>query len=100
MTLSKPRTYALVAVLVVAAILTLAMARAAAADTSGPGYEITWYTVDGGGGASSGGDYALDGTIGQADAGSLNGGAYVLAGGFWAGLTTALYNLFLPLVNK
>ena len=99
MTLSKPRTYALVTVLVVAAILTPALSRAARAEPAS-GYEISWYTVDGGGGTSTGGAYTLDGTIGQPDAGSQSGGAYVLAGGFWAGLTSALYSLFLPLVTR
>jgi len=32
-------------------------------------YEISWYTIDGGGGTSSGGPYKLTGTIGQPDAG-------------------------------
>lgn len=46
---------------------------------------IFWHTMDGGGGASTGGIYALEGTIGQPDAGkTLPGGAYDLQGGFWA----------------
>lgn len=48
-------------------------------------YSITWYTIDGGGGTSSGGSYTLSGTIGQPDAGTLTGGSYVLEGGFWGG---------------
>lgn len=31
-------------------------------------YELIWYTVDGGGGRSSGGDFTQTGTIGQSDA--------------------------------
>ena len=31
-------------------------------------YELIWYTVDGGGGRSSGVDFTLTGTIGQSDA--------------------------------
>ena len=50
-------------------------------------YSITWYTIDGGGGTSSGGAYTVSGTIGQPDAGTLSGGVYTLAGGFWAGVT-------------
>ena len=46
------------------------------------GYTIDWFTVDGGGGASSGGAYTLTGTIGQPDAGTLSGGSYTLEGGF------------------
>jgi hypothetical protein len=48
-------------------------------------YKIDWYTVDGGGGTSSGGAYTLSGTIGQPDAGTLAGGNYLLEGGFWGG---------------
>ena len=46
-------------------------------------YAIDWHTIDGGGGASAGGVYAVSGTFGQPDAGVLGGGAYALAGGFW-----------------
>ena len=48
-------------------------------------YNIDWYTIDGGGGTSSGGGYTLSGTIGQPDAGMLAGGSYTLAGGLWGG---------------
>lgn len=48
-------------------------------------YNIDWYTIDGGGGTSSGGGYTLSGTIGQPDAGLLAGGRYTLSGGFWGG---------------
>ncbi|MDQ7029063.1 MAG: hypothetical protein Q9O62_04460 [Ardenticatenia bacterium] len=51
---------------------------------SGGGFNLSWNTIDGGGGASTGGPYALNGTIGQPDASTLDGGASVLAGGFWA----------------
>lgn len=48
-------------------------------------YDISWSTIDGGGGTSTGGNYSLSGTIGQPDAGEMAGGDYVLAGGFWSG---------------
>ena len=47
------------------------------------GYELAWFTVDGGGGISTGGDYTLSGTAGQPDAGTLSGGTFELSGGFW-----------------
>ena len=48
-------------------------------------YSIDWYTVDGGGGTSTGGVYSVSGTIGQHDAGGpMAGGNYSLTGGFWA----------------
>ena len=48
-------------------------------------YSIDWYTIDGGGGRSTGGDFALTGTIGQPDAAWSIGGQYELLGGFWPG---------------
>ena len=48
-------------------------------------YSIDWFTIDGGGGTSTGGVYSLSGTIGQPDAGGpMTGGTYSLVGGFWA----------------
>lgn len=48
-------------------------------------YSIAWHTIDGGGGTSTGGVYAVSGTIGQPDAGpTLSGGGFTLTGGFWA----------------
>lgn len=47
-------------------------------------YDLSWYTIDGGGGYSAGGSYTLEGTIGQPDAGGpMVGGPYELTGGFW-----------------
>jgi hypothetical protein len=52
-----------------------------------PNYSIPWWTVDGGGGMSTGGAFTLKGTIGQPDAGErLTGGSYALGGGFWSGI--------------
>ena len=48
-------------------------------------YELSWHTIDGGGGTSSGGPYVLTGTIGQPDAAWSSGGQYELLGGFWPG---------------
>ena len=48
-------------------------------------YNIDWFKVSGGGGASSNGQYVVNGTIGQHDAGGpMTGGSYSLTGGFWA----------------
>jgi hypothetical protein len=47
-------------------------------------YAIDWFTIDGGGGQSSGGAYTLNGTIGQPDAATSSGGRYTLHGGFWS----------------
>ena len=48
-------------------------------------YNISWHTIDGGGGRSSGGQYILTGTIGQPDAAYSVSGNYELLGGFWPG---------------
>ena len=43
------------------------------------GYSLSWWTVDGGGGALAGSNYTLYGAVGQADAGSpLEGNLYIL----------------------
>ena len=46
-------------------------------------HEISWWTVDGGGGASSGGVFSLNGSIGQPEGGSMAGGTFTMNGGFW-----------------
>jgi hypothetical protein len=52
---------------------------------SGQTYSIDWHKIAGGGGTSTGGVYAVSGTIGQHDAsGPMAGGNYSLTGGFWA----------------
>jgi len=60
------------------AAFTLSVASAASAD-------LSWHSIDGGGGRSTGGSLELSGTIGQADAAIGAGGAVVLVGGFWGG---------------
>ena len=48
-------------------------------------YSLDWHKIAGGGGTSTGGVYAVSGTIGQHDAGGpMAGGNYSLTGGFWA----------------
>ena len=51
----------------------------------GQSYSIDWSKVSGGGGTSTGGVYAVSGTIGQHDASApMTGGNYSLTGGFWS----------------
>jgi hypothetical protein len=49
-------------------------------------FAIDWFTIDGGGGTSTGGVYSLSGTIGQPDANAqpMTGGNFSLTGGFWS----------------
>ena len=52
---------------------------------SGQSYSIDWFTIDGGGGTSTGGVYQVSGTVGQPDAGpTMSGGNYSVDGGFWS----------------
>jgi len=56
----------------------------AALSSHAQSFSIDWFTIDGGGGTSTGGVFAVSGTIGQPDAGpTLNGGSYSVVGGFW-----------------
>jgi hypothetical protein len=57
-------------------------------------YDMPFWSVDGGGGVSSGGDFALTGSVGQPDAGTATGCALALAGGVWSGGTACGTSLF------
>lgn len=63
-------------------ILLSAIATPSLAQTGG-GFDLTWSTIDSGGGLSSGGGFNLNGTVGQHDVGALSGGGFALSGGFW-----------------
>ncbi len=83
-------------------VLALASALQATGQSLGPeaeSYDLPWWTIDGGGGASSGGAYELAGTSGQHDAGVLSGGRYELTGGFWVS-ASAPYASYLPVILK
>jgi hypothetical protein len=82
-------------VLLVAAVVPLALAQT--------GYDLSWWTVDGGGATLITGEgYRLSGTIGQPDAGVLTGGGYTLGGGFWRGgeVVSTRHYVYLPLVVR
>ena len=54
-------------------------------------YDLSWWTVDGGGAMfSTGGGFELGGTIGQPDASRsyMASGTFQLVGGFWAATST------------
>src|SRR6516164_4212719 len=77
------------ATLVVAAAALSALAQA---------YSIDWFTIDGGGGTSTGGVYSVSGTIGQPDAGRMSGGNFTIDGGFW-GIIAAVQTPGSPLLR-
>jgi hypothetical protein len=80
--------------------LLLATSPLAIAQT-GPGHDLSRWTVDGGGALSSGGGYQLGGTAGQPDAGEMTGGGYTLGGGFWVGpRANEPFRVYLPIVVR
>jgi hypothetical protein len=84
----------------VCALLLVTVSTALAADA----YQITWWTVDSGGGSSQSADgqYVLNGTIGQPEAGSASGSEYSFKGGFWYSISSTIqeFLIHLPLVNR
>jgi hypothetical protein len=52
---------------------------------TGDNYDVSWNTIDGGGGESSSGKYTMVSTFGQPDAGIIIGGKYTFEGGFLFG---------------
>ncbi len=68
--------------LIILAVSGVAASHGAKADE----FTIGWYNIDSSGApGSTGGDFALSGTVGQADAGALAGGAFTLTGGYEPG---------------
>lgn len=67
---------------------------------------LPWFTVDGGGGRSTGGDLVLSGTIGQPEAGPPAAASeFRLQGGFWTGSPATGGEItggkiYLPLVQR
>ena len=84
------------------ALLLCLTSSAAVASWLSDGYQVSWWTVDGGGGEISAGVYNLAGTIGQPDAGpALTAGGYTLVGGYWYGEAELhWYDLHLPVVLR
>ena len=65
------------------------------------GENISRWAVAGGGGQSAGGSYALNGTLGQTEAGpNMSGGDYTLSGGFWGGVASTVPYIYLPLIQR
>jgi len=51
--------------------------------------DLSWHSIDGGGGISSSGNLSLIGAIGQPESGLSAGGTQALAGGLWASSQTS-----------
>jgi hypothetical protein len=67
-------------------VMTITLNSSAQKESPG-GFDLSWYTIDGGGATFSiGGGFELGGTIGQPDAGGpMIGSGFSLTGGFWPG---------------
>jgi hypothetical protein len=101
-TLHQKRQYTILCALALFLILVFIMVFRSTVLAESTGYEIPWWTVDGGGGFSSdsSGAYTLNGTAGQPDAVQrLSGGGYSLSGGFWAS-PSAQWQVYLPVILR
>src|SRR5438552_3446228 len=77
--------------LLASAMTGLLLLASAAGAQVGSGYDLSWSTVDGGGGSfSAATGFTVGGTVGQPDAGRAIGGPYAVAGGFWAATIPAV----------
>ncbi|MDZ4756056.1 MAG: hypothetical protein SGJ11_16355 [Phycisphaerae bacterium] len=56
---------------------------------AGPDLQLTWHSMDGGGGTLEAAAWSIDGSVGQCDAGESVGGVWSLSGGFWPGVPVA-----------
>ena len=67
-------------------------------------YSVDWFTLDGGGGTSTNGQFVVSGTVGQSDAGRLTGDGFSVEGGFWGVLlvvhTPGAPSLFIRMVGN
>lgn len=85
----RTKTMLVLGIIVVAAGIAAVVGARAGGGTAGPpDFDLSWYTIDGGGimrSTSADGVFELSGTIGQPDAGRLTSadGVFELTGGFW-----------------
>jgi len=98
----KRRTIPISTALIV--LMSIVLTLSAHGAEMGPGYQVSWWTVDSGGGAggrsSSGASYTLSATFAQPDANPQQAmsGSYALTGGFWP--TARLERVFLPMTYR
>ena len=85
-------------IIMLAATLLVVLGLLAGAHAAGV-FTVDWSAVNGGGEQSSGGAYTIDGTIGQADAGTLRSDRFTVAGGYWA-VVPPRARILLPLIKR
>ena len=82
-------------------VIFLLIASGTIAFAQSAGFNLPWFTIDGGGNRSQGGAFELSGIIGQPDAGQISGGLFTLEGGFGVGLTVGgLPGVYLPIIFR
>lgn len=87
--------------LVLTSGLVLALSMGIVYAQSAGGYNLSWWTIDGGGDQVSAGSYVLEGTVGQPDASApLIAGGYELTGGYWNGEEATSSHIYLPLLAR
>ena len=91
--LLAPKSWILLSVLIV--LLTLVVTPVMAAGIM----EIDWYVIGSGGGTATGGNYTLNGTIGQPVVGLSSSADLDLCSGFWCKLLEH-YKIFLPQILR
>lgn len=68
---------------------------------SSPNFEIDWMVpLSGGGGPASSTNYAIHLTIGQTATGLAQSANFRTGWGFWHGIREAIWELFLPLIQR
>lgn len=77
---------------------------AAARAQIGAGYDLSWWTIDSGGGMNlTGSGYSHAATVGQPDASTASGSGYTFTGGFWGiGIESTLtsFEIYLPVLQR
>ena len=99
----SPRLRRNVLVTLLALLLMIGTALAAGRAQARPlALDVSWYVIGGGGGHSSNAPYVLNGTIGQAAAGTvILAGPYDHCAGFWCwGWLFMRENMYLPVVLR
>lgn len=87
---------------IIVALIALTLLFSAATHAQEVGYELSGSVVASGA-LVSGGDYAMNGAMGQPDTGTLSGGDYSLGGGIFGGGTIAgpmRASIYLPLLQQ
>ena len=84
--------------LLILLLLFLVFSGATLALAQGGSFTLDWWTVDGGGGMSGDSRFTIHSTIGQPDAGQMNGGTYALLSGYWD--ISGSNEVYLPVVLR